>query len=121
MIPDSLRHPVYSDVETLILSGSVDFSTPSEYGKEFLTYLRNGRQVVISEAGHVGDIRYLQLDAIKGLMSDYINKGIVDTSKIKYVPMDFKVSWGFPTIAKAAIGLIGIVTLLLVASIVWIF
>ena len=120
MIPDSLRHPAYSDVETLILSGNVDFSTPAEYGKEFLTYLRNGRQVVISEAGHVGDIRYFQLDAVKGLMSNYINKGIVDTSKIKYVPMDFKVSWGFPTIAKTALGLIGIVILLLVASIIWI-
>ncbi len=121
MIPDSLRCPAFSNVETLILSGSVDFSTPAEYGKEFLPYLRNGRQVIISEAGHVGDIRYLQLDAINGLISDYINKGIVDTSKIRYVPMDFKVSWGFPAIAKTVLGLIGIVTLLFVASIVWIF
>ena len=121
MIPDSLRHPVHSDVETLILSGSVDFSTPAEYGKEFLNYLRNGRQVIISEAGHVGDIRYLQQDVINGLISDYINRGIVDTSKIRYVPMDFKVNWGFPKIAKTALGLIGIVTLLFVASIVWIF
>jgi hypothetical protein len=119
MIPDSLRSPVKSDVETLILSGSIDFSTPAEYGKEFLPYLKNGRQVIFSEAGHVGDIRYLQLDATKGLIADYINKGIVDTSKIKYVPMDFNVSWGFPTIAKTALYTVTAVVLLLTAGILW--
>ena len=121
MIPDSLRAPVKSNVETLILSGSIDFSTPAECGKEFLPYLKNGRQIIFSEAGHVGDIRYLQLDATKGLIADYINKGIVDTSKIKYVPMDFNVSWGFPTIAKTALGVISAVVLLLTAGIIiWI-
>lgn len=114
MIPDSLRTLVNSDVETLILSGSIDFSTPAEYRKEFLPYLTNGRQVIISEAGHVGDIRYLQLDAIKSLIKDYINEGIVDTSKLKYVPMDFEVSWGFPKVAKTALVFIGILILSLV-------
>lgn len=121
MIPDSLRSLKNSDVETLILSGSVDFATPAVYGKEFLPYLKNGRQIIISEAGHVGDIRYLQLDAIKSLITNYINKGIVDTSRLKYIPMNFNVSWGFPKIAKAAIGLVGLVTLLLIAGIILIF
>jgi pimeloyl-ACP methyl ester carboxylesterase len=120
MIPESLRVPVKSDVETLLLSGSVDFTNPPECATELLSYLKNGRQIIISEAGHVGDIRYLQLDATKGLIADYINKGIVDTSKIKYVPMDFNVKWGFPAIAKTGIGLVGIVVLLLAAGIVWI-
>ena len=121
MIPDSLRSPVETEVETLILSGNLDFSTPAENGTEFLPYLKNGRQVIISDAGHVGDIRYLQLDATNELISNYINKGIVDTSKIKYVPMNFNVNEGFPDMAKAAFGLIGLVVLFMVASIIWIF
>ena len=121
MIPDSLRTFVNSNVETLILSGSIDFSTPAECGKEFLTYLKNGKQVIISEAGHVGDILYLQPDATNALIADYINKGVVDTSKLKYVPMDFKVNWGFPEIAKAAIGIAGLIVILLAAGAVLLF
>ncbi|MEW6506109.1 MAG: alpha/beta hydrolase [Bacteroidota bacterium] len=121
MIPDSLRTPRKSCVETLILSGSIDFSTPAEYGKEFLPYLENGNQVIISEAGHVGDIRYIQKSAVEGLIADYINKGIVDTSEIKYIPMDFNVSFGFPTLAKTALGIMAVLTLLLTTSIIWIF
>jgi len=120
LIPDSLRVPVNSDVETLLLSGSVDFANPPESATAFLSYLKNGRQIIMSEAGHVGDIRYLQLNATKSLIAEYINKGTVDTSKLKYVPMDFNVSWGFPTIAKASIGLISVVVILLAAGIIWI-
>jgi pimeloyl-ACP methyl ester carboxylesterase len=121
MINDSLRTLVNSDVETLILSGSIDFSTPAEFGKEYLPYLTNGRQVIISEAGHVGDIRYLQLDATKSLIKNYINKGIVDTSKLKYVPMNFEVSWGFPKIAKTGLVVVGALILSLVAGAILIF
>ena len=47
MIPDSLRIPSETYVETLILSGNLDFSTPAENGTEFLPYLKKGRQVII--------------------------------------------------------------------------
>ena len=118
LIPDSLRKPRKSDVETLILSGSIDFSTPAQYAKDFLPYLKNGRQVLISEAGHVGDIRYLELNETKALISDFINKGTIDTSKIKYVPMDFNVGWGFPGLAKLALGTVAAVAVLLAAGII---
>lgn len=119
MIPDSLRVSVKSDVETLLLSGSVDFTNPPEYATDLLHYLKNGRQIIMSEAGHVGDIRYLQLSATKDLIANYINKGIVDTSKIEYVPMDFQVSWGFPRIAKVALGIAAIVIITFLFGIVW--
>ncbi|HSR18753.1 MAG TPA: alpha/beta hydrolase, partial [Ignavibacteriaceae bacterium] len=119
MIPDSLRVPVKSDVETLLLSGSVDVTNPPQCAAELLSYLKNGKQIIMSEAGHVGDIRYLQLDATKGLIADYINKGIVDTSKIKYVPMNFEVGWGLTGIAKAALYTVTAVVLLLAAGILW--
>ncbi len=44
-LPGEFRKPHQSDVETLLLSGSVDFSTPPEFAtKELLPYLKNGRQ-----------------------------------------------------------------------------
>ena len=118
-IPDSLRVPVQSDVETLLLSGSVDFANPPECATALLPYLKNGRQIIMSEAGHVGDLRYLQLDGTKALVAEYINKGIADTSKIKYVPMDFEVRWGFPAIAKATVGAGVFVMALLAGGIYW--
>ncbi|MEJ2545517.1 MAG: alpha/beta hydrolase [Calditrichaceae bacterium] len=121
MIPDSLRTLVNSDVETLILSGSIDFSTPAECGKEFLPYLTNGRQLIISEAGHVGDIRYLQLDAIKSLIRNYITTGVVDTSNLEYVPMNFETSWGFPKLAKTAVVVMGGLVCVIVAGVILIF
>ena len=118
MIPESLRVPVKSDVETLLLSGSVDFTNPPECATELIPYLKNGRQIIMSEAGHVGDIRYLQQDATNAIITDYINKGIVDTLRIKYVPMDFNVNMGFPTIAKTGLGIIGTVVLLVATGMV---
>ncbi len=121
MIPDTLRVPVKSDVETLLLSGSADVTNPPQCAAELLSYLKNGKQIIMSEAGHVGDIRYLQLDATKGLIADYINKGIADTTKIKYVPMNFEVGWGLTGIAKASLAAAAGLILLLAAGVVWIF
>jgi pimeloyl-ACP methyl ester carboxylesterase len=119
MISDSLQVPLNSNVETLLLSGSIDFANPPQYATNLLHYLKNGKQVIMSEAGHVGDLRYLQLDATKGLIADFINEGVVDTSEIKYVPMDFNVSWGFPSIAKTALYTVTAVVLLLTAGVLW--
>jgi len=119
LIPDELRSPIQSEVETLFLSGNVDFSTPAESAKDFLPYFKNGKQIILSEYGHVGDIRYLNQWMAERIITDYFNTGIIDTSRIKYVPMDFKVSWGFPKIAKAAIGIITILVISLLALIVW--
>ncbi|MFQ5631084.1 MAG: alpha/beta fold hydrolase, partial [bacterium] len=65
--------PSKSDVETLILSGSIDFSTPAEYATdELLPYLHKGKQIILAEAGHTADIWSLDLPAtIKMITSFY--------------------------------------------------
>lgn len=120
MIPAELRFPKKSDTETLMLSGSVDFTNPPECAKEFLPYLKNGKQIIFSEYGHVGDLRSLRKFSTDMIITNYFNKGIVDTSKIEYVPMAFKVKWGFPLIAKAALGVIIFFVIALTVGIVWI-
>jgi len=118
LIPDSLRVPKVSDVETLMLSGSVDVTNPSECAKELLPYLKNGKHVIMHEAGHVGDLLYLQKGGTDILITNFINTGNVDTSQIKYVPMDFDVGWGLPGVAKAGLGILAALAGLLAWGIV---
>ncbi len=119
LIPQKLRSMIQTDVETLLLSGSVDFSTPAESANELLPYMKNGKQVILCEFGHVGDIRYLRQAQTELLITNYLNTGIIDTSKIEYVPMDFQVSWGFPRIAKVALGVAAIILIALLIGIIW--
>jgi pimeloyl-ACP methyl ester carboxylesterase len=118
-IPDEYRQLRYSDVETLLLSGSIDFTTPAEYAtKEFLPYLKNGKQVILSEYGHVGDVVYLNPGNTRRMLTSFYNSGVVDTSMNTYKPMDFNVSWGFPTLAKVAVGTLAVLGTAAVVGIV---
>jgi hypothetical protein len=115
MIPETLRVPQFSNVETLMLSGSADVTNPPECAKALLPYLKNGKHVIMYEAGHVGDLLYLQKEGTDRLITNFINEGIVDTSEIKYVPMNFDAGWGFPGIMKAGL----VAATLLVGLLAW--
>ncbi len=107
-------------MQTLLLSGSVDFSTPPEFAtNELLPYLDNGRQVILSEYGHVNDMLYAQPENSRLLLTSFFNSGVPNTSKNSYLAMDFNVGWGFPAIAKLAIGLIAFVGIAVIGIAVW--
>src|SRR4030042_1405014 len=60
-MPDEFRKAQHSSVETLLLSGSVDFSTPAEYAThELLPLISNGKQVILAEMGHTNDLWNVQ-------------------------------------------------------------
>ncbi|HOC52759.1 MAG TPA: alpha/beta fold hydrolase [Caldisericia bacterium] len=100
-IPEEFRKVQNSDVETLLISGSVDFSTPAENAtKKLLPELSHGKQIIFSEMGHCGDLWSLQPKAFELLLTSFYNTGIADESLVSYLPMDFHVSLGFPEIAK---------------------
>ena len=53
-----------SEVETLLISGTVDFSTPARVATlELLPNLPNGQQVILAEFGHSGDFWDYQREA----------------------------------------------------------
>jgi pimeloyl-ACP methyl ester carboxylesterase len=118
-IPKEFRQLRYSDVETLLLSGNMDFSTPAEFAtRDFLPYLKNGKQVILSEYGHVGDVIYLNPENIRRMVTSFYSTGVVDTSMNAYDKMDFNVSWGFPTVAKVAVGTLAVIVTAAVVGIV---
>ncbi len=79
-----------SQTQTLIVSGSVDFSTPAAYAtNELLPYLPHGKQVILREMGHVDDLLTLQRSPLLHLLVRFFDEGIVDDSRFRYDPMSF--------------------------------
>ena len=105
-IPDEYRTARPSSVETLMLSGTLDVSTPAQNARnQLLPFLENGEQVVLSEFAHTGDLYDLQPEATRHLLTKFFLTGEVDTSRFTPNTVNFKPSWGFPLIAKLAVGM----------------
>ena len=113
LIPAELRQLQYTDVETLLVSGSIDFRTPAQYATdELLPYLNNGQQVILLEHGH-NDV-FIQGDALAHLILSFYETGVGDDSLITYHPMDFTPQMNFPQIAKIAMGILALLLILVV-------
>ena len=104
-ISDEYRTAQPSSVETLMLSGTLDVSTPAQNARDqLLPLLENGEQVVLSEFGHTGDLYYLQREATRHMLKTFFATGRVDASLYEPNKVDFKPGWGFPLIAKLVLG-----------------
>lgn len=107
-----------TDVETLVVSGNIDFSTPAENATEqLMPYLENGHQVSLSELGHAGDVILTEADAFANLGTRFYTEGVVDESMFTYQPMTFKTGVRFPLFAKLLI-IIPVVLLILIVLLV---
>ena len=114
-MPEAFRHVQPSAVETLLISGNLDFSTPVDYAaKELLPALENGQHLILSEMGHTSDFWQLQPDAAAHLLRTYFDTGQADEASYTDQPMRFKTGFfTFPRLAKIAIALpLGIFILL---------
>ncbi|GAH95628.1 unnamed protein product, partial [marine sediment metagenome] len=100
-IPEEYRQLQDSDVETLMVNGNIDISTPAEFARdELMPHLKNGSLVVLSEMGHVSDVVNIQPDAFRHLAETFYLEGIVDDSKFQYEPMNFTPSQSAQEMAK---------------------
>jgi pimeloyl-ACP methyl ester carboxylesterase len=119
LIPEAYRQVQPSDVETLLVSGSIDFNTPARFARdELLPSLSNGRQVIVSESGHVADLVTLQPVALKRLLTSFYDTGLADVSLFTYHPVDFHVGLGYPEQAKLGLAAI-VLVFVIVVSLVW--
>jgi len=105
----------YSETETLMLSGNIDLSTPAEFAKEeLLPYLKNGKQYILSDYGHVGDIMTRERDAFLKALTSFYSTGIADMSAYSNKKVDFTPEMSFPKLAKIALSVAFGVLLLIV-------
>ena len=99
VLPDDLKEPQSSDIETLLVSGSIDLSTPARYAtEELLPSLSNGEQVILENYGHLDF--YDPLEAFERLVLSFFDEGIVDTSLYPNKPFRFQPALNFPLIGK---------------------
>lgn len=102
-IPEKFKKPQDSDIETLLISGSIDLGTPADFAKDqLLPHLKNGKQIILSEYGHM-DLEWPDPENTQLILSSFYNTGIPDTSLNKEVKIDFNVSWGFSQIMKISL------------------
>ena len=119
LMADEYRKVNPSDVETLLVSGSIDFSTPAQFAEqELLPSLSNGKHVVIAEQGHVQDFWSFQHAASQRLLTSFFDTGIADDSLYTYLPMDFKPAMSFPLLAKILLGT-GVLLIVALGLAVW--
>ena len=112
-IPGIYREPQPSDVETLMLSGTLDVSTPAENARDkLLPLFPNAEQVVLENFGHTGDLLNLQPEATRDLLRTFFDSGKVDASRFVAHRISFEPRWGFPLLAKLLVG--GVILALLI-------
>jgi pimeloyl-ACP methyl ester carboxylesterase len=109
-----------STVETLLIGGELDFSTPPQVmTKELLPYLPNGHQVVLPGIRHTGTFFAVQPEASSRLINTFFDTGKVDDSLYQPQKVDFASASSFGQMAKVFLGLAVALATLTVFSLVW--
>jgi hypothetical protein len=109
-----------SQVDTLLIGGTVDFTTPPRIAtRELLPHLPNGHQVVLSDLGHVPDFWAYQPEAGSRLVNTFLNSGRVDDSLYKHANVDFTPKVTDTALAKGIAGTMIGLALLAVLSLLW--
>jgi hypothetical protein len=109
-----------SEVETLLIGGDMDFSTPPQIAtKELLPYLPNGHQVVLPGFGHSASFWNDQPEAGTRMINTFFDSGQVDDSVYKPQSVDFTPVRTFASLAKGVAGLMVGLAVLTVLSLLW--
>ena len=108
-----------SQVETLLISGELDFSTPPQISAEqLLPSLPNGHQVVLAGLGHTVDFWSHQPEAGERLITTFLDTGVVDDA-FRPVTPDFTPAMTHASIGKIAAGSMVGLALIALLSLLW--
>jgi pimeloyl-ACP methyl ester carboxylesterase len=119
LIPEDYLQVQPTDVETLLISGSIDFSTPPQFAtEELLPHLSNGKQVILKDFGHTETFWNSQTEARAHMLKTFFSTGEVDASLYTTQPVNFDARLGWPGLAKVLLGTALAVIVLLVV-LVW--
>jgi pimeloyl-ACP methyl ester carboxylesterase len=109
-----------TDVETLLIGGTVDFATPARFAtEELLPFLPNGHQVVLAELGHEPDFWSYHPEASTRLINTFFDSGEVDDSLYTHRTMDFGTEVTNTALAKGIAGTMVGLAIVAVLSLLW--
>lgn len=118
LIPKDLREFQESDVEMLLVNGTVDFSTPPTALDEARPYFHKAQMVLLPEFSHVDDVNNLQPQAFERLITSYFDTGVADDSLFVYQPLSFKPSMSLTMLAKLLVAAMVLLPALLILGVV---
>lgn len=119
LIPEQYLPLQSTDVETLLVSGSIDFSTPPQFAtEELLPHLSNGKQVILKDIAHTETFWNRQAEARTHLLTTFYGSGEVDDSLYVYEAVDFDPGQTWGGMAKTFLVIVLAVIVLLMA-LVW--
>jgi pimeloyl-ACP methyl ester carboxylesterase len=118
LIPQNLREFQETNVEMLLVNGTVDFSTPPTVLDEAKPYFHKAQMVLLPEFSHVGDVVTLQPAAFERLVTSYYDTGVADSSGFVYQPLSFKPGIGLTVMAKVMVAALVVLPALLILGVV---
>jgi pimeloyl-ACP methyl ester carboxylesterase len=113
-------HVQASNVQTLLVGGSLDGATPPQDAtRELLPHLPHGRQVVLPRLGHTTDFWSYQPAASSRLINGFLDSGTVDESLYRFPSVDFSPAASQTKIAKIMLAVLLGFAGLAVLSLLW--
>jgi pimeloyl-ACP methyl ester carboxylesterase len=100
LIRKDLREFQETDVDMLLVNGTVDFSTPPGAVDEAKSHFHKAQSVLLPEFSHVHDVLEQQPEALERLITTYYDTGVADDSLYVYQPLSFKPSMSLTAAAR---------------------
>jgi pimeloyl-ACP methyl ester carboxylesterase len=118
LIPKELREFQDTDVEMLLVNGTLDVATPATDMDEAKAYFHKAQMVLLPEFSHVGDEYTLQPRAWERLITSYYDTGVADSSLYVYQPVSFQPAMNTPLLAKVLVATMILVLALIIFAVV---
>ena len=118
LAPKDLREYQETDVDMLLVDGTVDVSTLPAWLDEASTYFHKAQIVLLPEFGHIGDVQTFQPEAFERLVTSYYDTGAADDSLFVYQPLSFEPSMRLTVIARLLVAAMVVLPALLILGIV---
>ena len=118
LIRKDLREFQETNVDMLLVNGTVDFSTPPGAVDEAKSHFHNAQAVILSEFSHVHDVLEQQPEAFERLITTYYDTGVADDSLYVYRPLSFEPSMSLTTFARLLIAAMIVLPALIVLGVV---
>ena len=118
LIPQDLRELQETDVEMLLVNGTLDFATPPTTLDDARPYFHKAQMVLLPEFSHNFDVMELQPEAFERLITSYYDTGVGDDSLFVYQPLSFEPGRSLTVMAKQMAAVMVILPALIILGVV---